>query len=600
MSLTLNSLGGTGLRRVFRAILPQQSRSHLIEQLLDAAAILQGTFEYWHHGLGNIAAAPSTFFCEGQQIVGMLLTPGAGGTIGPDTGLIDQCQGSLQGGPASEELVAQALLNWRIKFFWLHRGKSTWLHAYNTVCILHTLEKNAPQSKSSAPAPRFTPAQLLGFLLQLLPRRALRRLPALQQATFYERLFTPLVTLWYLLFQWLNHDHTLEAVLTDARAGGADRLNPKLSRQLVSSSTGPYSDARTRLPEPFLAEALGLQGRQITQQSPTTLWKDMPVALLDGSTVRLRPYEDIPQEFAPHSNQHQKKTYWCLMRVVVSFCSLSAAALDCALGSIHRSEQALGCEIILRAVGHWLFLGDRNFGVFRLAQTARHVHQQVLLRMTEARAVKLLGAALRAGDFQLSWNPTRQDQLQAGCSPEPVQGRLIIEYLQRPGFRPQWLCLFTTLTDRVEYPPAELVKLYGLRWHVELDLRYLKAQMDAGQLEVHSASMARKQWLACLLAYNLIRAAMLCAALQQGISPLTLSFSASRRRLEFWLRDFGRTVADVLVSWERTLAEIGKCRLPKRNQPRPNEPRAKRRVPQSFPSLVGSRAQARDNSKIMR
>jgi hypothetical protein len=138
-----------------------------------------------------------------------------------------------------------------------------------------------------------------------------------------------------------------------------------------------------------------------------------------------------------------------------------------------------------------------------------------------------------------------------------------------------------------------LVQLYGLRWHIELDLRYVKAQMEAGQLEVHSAAMARKQWLACLLAYNLIRAAMLCAALQQHIPPLTLSFSASRRRLEFWLRDFGRTIADVLVSWERTLAEIGKCRFPKRNQPRPNEPRAKRHVRESFPPLVGSRAQAR-------
>ena len=146
--------------------------------------------------------------------------------------------------------------------------------------------------------------------------------------TFYERLFTPLVTLWYLLFQWLNDDHTLDAVLTDARAGGADRLNPKLSRQIVSASTGPYSDARTRLPEGWVAQALRLQGRQITQQSPTTLWKEMVVSLLDGSTVRLRPSGDIPQEFPPHGNQHQKKTYWCLMRVVVTFCCLSGAALD--------------------------------------------------------------------------------------------------------------------------------------------------------------------------------------------------------------------------------------------------------------------------------
>ena len=467
------------------------------------------------------------------------------------------------------------------------------MYAYTTVCILTTIEKNAPKPRTPKPPPRFSPAQLLRFFLQLLPHRALLKLPALRNLTFYERLFTPLVTLWYLLFQWLNDDHTLDAVLTDARAGGADRLNPKLSRQIVSASTGPYSGARTRLPEGWVAQALRLQGRQITKQSPTTLWKEMVVSLLDGSTVRLRPSGDIPQEFPPHGNQHQKKTYWCLMRVVVTFCCLSGAALDCALGSTHLSEQALGCEIILRAVGNGLFLGDRNFGIFRIVQTARHVHQHVLLRMTEARAKKLLGHALRVGDFAVTWKPTRHDQLQPGCSADPVQGRLIIARLAGPGFRPQWLCLFTTLTDPVQYPSVELVRLYGKRWHIELDLRYVKAQMEAGQLEVHSTAMARKQWLACLLAYNLIRAAMLCAALQQGLAPLTLSFSASRRRLEWWLRDFGRTIADVLVSWAKTLTEIGKCRLPKRKKTRPQEPRAKRHVRESFPPLVGSRAQAR-------
>jgi hypothetical protein len=467
------------------------------------------------------------------------------------------------------------------------------MYAYTIICILTTIEKNAPNPKTLKTSPRFTPAQLLRFFLQFLPHHALRQLPALQHLTFYDRLFTPLVTLWYLLFQRLNADHSLDAVLTDAQAGGADRLNPKLSRKRLSASTGPYSDARGRLPVEFLAQALRLQGRHLTGAGPTTLWKNLRLALMDGSTVRLRPHGNIPQQFPPHGNQHQKKTYWCLMRVVVAFCGLTGAALDCALSSTHLSEQALGCELLLRAVAKSLFLGDRNFGVFRIVQTARHRQQQVLLRMTEVRARKLLGQTLRSGDFRVTWKPTCHDQLQPGCLLDPVPGRLIIQRLERPGFRSQWLCLFTTLTDPAHYPPEELVKLYGLRWYVELDLRYVKAQMEAEQLEVHSAAMARKEWLACLMAYNLIRAAMLCAALQQNLPPLTLSFSACRRRLERWLGDFGRGLADILVSWERTLTALGKCRLPKRKQPRPNEPRAKRHVRESFPPLVGSRAQAR-------
>ena len=467
------------------------------------------------------------------------------------------------------------------------------MYAYTIICILTTLQKNALQPKPIQTPPPFTPAQLLRCFLQLLPHRALRKLPALKNKTFYHRLFTPLVTLWYLLFQRLNHDHSLEAALTDAQAGGADRLNRRLSRRLVSCSTASYSDARQRLPWEFLLQALWLQGRKLTGLSPTALWQNLVVALLDGSTVRLRPYRNIPQEFPPHSNQHPKHSYWCLMRVVVSFCCFTGAALDCTLGSTHLSEQALGAELMLRTLGPCLFIGDRNFGVFRLVQAARAKKHHVLLRLTQVRAAKLLGQALRLGDHAVSWKPSRHDQAQPGLSKDPVVGRLIVVQLKRQGCRSQRLCLFTTLEEVAHYPMAELVRLYGLRWHIELDLRYVKAQMEAAQLEAHSTQMARKEWLASLLAYNLIRAAMFCAALHKGIQPLSLSFSACRRRLEYWLRDFGHTKAAVRATWQKILTTISQCLLPRRHRPRPNEPRAQRHLRQSYPPLLGPRAHAR-------
>jgi hypothetical protein len=470
------------------------------------------------------------------------------------------------------------------------------LYALNNICILNTLQKNARRQNPPPGQPPFTTAQLLRFFVRLLPHRALLALPALKERGFYDRLFTPLVTLWYLLFQRLHHDHSLEAALGDARAGGGDRLNHKLSRDLVSDSTAAYSDARQRIPEAFLAQALGLQGRQITRLSPTTLWHGRVITLLDGSTVRLRPHRGIAKEFPPQRNQY-RQPYWCLMRVVVGFCALSGAALDCALGSLQLSEQVLACRIILAATARSLFVGDRNFGVFRVAQAARQAGQAVLLRMTDRRARKLLGRALRVGDHAVTGQPTRHDQLQPDCSREPLAGRLLIVRLQRKGFRAQRLCLFTTLPDTAEYPFEELVRLYGRRWHIELNLRYLKAQMNLVQLEAKSAELARKEWLAGLLAYNLIRAAQLCAALQQGCSPLTLSFSSVRRRLETWLRQFGRTRRQACARWAKTLQQMGRCRLPRRRKPRPNEPRAQRHLRLPYAPLYGSRANARRHLK---
>jgi hypothetical protein len=466
------------------------------------------------------------------------------------------------------------------------------MYAYTIICIHNIIQKNAPNPKTSSELPP-TPAQLLRWFVRLLPGKALRKVASLQSQSFYERLFTPLVTLWYLLFQRLNPDHSLEAALVDARSGGADRLNHKLSGQLVSDSTCSYSDARQRLAWQFLAEALVLQASNLIGLSPTTLWHGLVLALLDGSTVRLRPYGAIAKEFPPNRNQH-KEPYWCLMRVVVGFCALSGAALDCALGSIGLSEQALACRIILASAAKSLFIGDRNFGVFRIAQVARHAGQTVLVRMTEVRARKLLGGRWRTGDHQVLWKPTRHDQLQPEASGEPIAGRLLVVKLRRNGFRTQQLCLFTTLPNTSEYSLEELVRVYGLRWHIELNLRYLKTQMDLVQLEAKSPEMARKEWLAGLLAYNLIRAAQLCAAVQKGISPLSLSFSSVRRHLEEWLHQFGRgSKRQLSIQWPKLLEQLSRCRLPHRRKPRPNEPRAQRHLRQSYLPLHGSRSEAR-------
>jgi hypothetical protein len=475
------------------------------------------------------------------------------------------------------------------------------LYVYTNIYI-HAPSKKTPfppkkAAQVSAPPPAghvFSTRQLLGFFLDLLPRRQLWQLPALKDQEFYERLFTPIVTLWYLIFQRLDFDHTLEGVVADARDGGADSLGKRLSKKLLSSATVSYSNARQRLPLAFLSEALALQVRKILGLNPRARWRGLLVNLLDGSTVRMRPGGDIPQKFPPHGNQAKAPAYWCLMRVVVCFCAQTGAALNCAMGNTSRSEQVLACQIILgQPWSACLFIGDRNFGVFRIVQTARAAGARVLLRLTQPRARKLLGGSLALGQHALRWSPTRHDQLQPGCSKDPVDGQLLVVRIKRNGFRTQTLYLFTNLPKSPDYPGEELVSLYGWRWHIELNLRYLKAQMGLVQLECKSADMAQKEWLAGLIAYNLIRAAMLCAALQQGLSVLVLSFSLSRRHLENWLAHFGQNRRDHGPRWKKLLRLIGQARLPHRRRCRPPEPRAQRHLRQPYPSLVGSRRIAR-------
>ena len=51
---------------------------------------------------------------------------------------------------------------------------------------------------------RFSPDQLLCHFRKLLPISLLATWLALSQKAFYQRAFTPLITLWYLVFQRLS------------------------------------------------------------------------------------------------------------------------------------------------------------------------------------------------------------------------------------------------------------------------------------------------------------------------------------------------------------------------------------------------------------
>lgn len=444
------------------------------------------------------------------------------------------------------------------------------------------------------PAPSRCPRELLSVFLQLLPSAELFNLPSLAGKGFYQRIFCPVLTLWYFIFQRLQADHSLDKVISDVHNGGADVLRPELSKKLLSTATTSFSNARKRLPLAFLFDVLQLQARRITALDPNALWRGFLVGLLDGTTLRLRSLGDIPNHFPPHGNQSKTPAYWCLMRVVVNFCAFTGAAMDCRLAPSTSSEQELACQIILaQTFRPRLFIGDRNFGVFRIAQTALRSGSHALVRMTEGRARKLLKRPLSLGEHAVRWAHSRHDKLQPGISTDPIPGRLLVVKLQRKGYRSHRLFLFTTLAQSDLYPALELARLYAVRWHIELNLRYLKTQMHMEQLECKSAEMAKKEWVAGLLAYNLIRASMLCAALRAGVPALSLSFSSSCRHMLNWLARWSHNLAHWARDWEKLLDLIARARLPKRSKPRPAEPRAQRHLRQSFPPLIGSRADAR-------
>jgi len=141
------------------------------------------------------------------------------------------------------------------------------------------------------------------------------------------------------------------------------------------------------------------------------------------------------------------------------------------MGDLTFSEQALSAQLLnVGCWAKWIFVGDRNFGVYSVIRSITAAHAQALVRLTEVRAGKLakqVGLKLRHGlDVAITWTPSCHDKCPLGLDPLPVAGRLLVIRVQMPGFRPQLLFLFTTLTDQSLYTPLQLSQLYAERWQI--------------------------------------------------------------------------------------------------------------------------------------
>jgi hypothetical protein len=506
---------------------------------------------------------------------------------GPNAGFMDFGQGSFQGRPIAVPVLGQR----PIKGF--HKTILTMILSVTSMYMyIHTYMPNS-LPKPSLPQPAsFTPMALNCSVKDLL-RLFCRFGP--DSRTFwksrpskrpYTRIFCPLVTLWSMVLQRLLADHTLDNVQAHVTSGQCDGLirGRKLSRLVKSQNTASLSDARQRLPLEFI-RCVFLRMKALLGLAST--WKGFHLCVLDGAYIRLRPFQQISQFYKPHHTQNGK-SYWRQMPVVVSFCLYTGLALQSQEGPF--SEVVLGSQLILGALPNSLFIADRGFGVFRLFQVARQTNIQLVTRMTRPRAGRVVKNIHAGMDCIVLWAPSRRDQIDESCSKEPIQVRFICAVVKRDGFRPITLYLMTTLLDQALYSVEDLLELYGYRWHVELNLRYLKAQMDLSDLTCKSPEMAQKEWYAGLIAYNLVRSTMALAAQKVRIQPLQLSFSSSARRIIDALIEGAGTQK---LDWDRLLNRVSQCRIPNRKKPRPNEPRLVRMVPKKFGALRGSRQAAR-------
>lgn len=448
--------------------------------------------------------------------------------------------------------------------------------------------------------------QILPIFSKILSRNVLQAMLRERSIALYWRSYTPLVVLWGFVFQRLQQDHTCDNYVDYLRAGGADQLDPAdrhrvpLSQRLRSEQNPGYVQGRNRLPLAVLQWALQVVWQQLQSwMGAEGSWHGLAVRFLDGSTLSLKPAGDLAATYGHSRNQHGTH-YWVHVRVLASFDLLSQAVVALVEAPYAVGETSLVLPVLQAdPTTGALYVGDRNFGIYRVLQ-ALHAHRQEgLFRLQKQQWQALVQRnglpPLQSGQsVRCVWQPSDQDTLLAGIPAPPITGRLLYMRLQQAGFRPLDLYLFTTLLDEARYPLAALVALYGRRYSaVEVDFRHLKSTMQLDTLHVQSAAMLRKELAAACLAYNLVRALMTAAAQQAGLEVTAFSFAQAKRRLCRFLFEGPPSWLHAAQSVAHFCQRLTACQLPRQPHKVRHEPRRKRYKWRRYPPLTTDRHTAR-------
>jgi hypothetical protein len=417
-----------------------------------------------------------------------------------------------------------------------------------------------------------------------------------------DRLFPPHSTLWTFVLQVLSPDGSCREALSRVRPWQIAK-----GQAPGSPNTGSYCKARARLPEGALASLAHQSGHRLCEQVPQAwLWKGRRVKLVDGSTVTM-PDTAANQAAYPQQKGQQPGLGFPIARLVGVFDLASGSLTTLGVGP-YQGKETGEMALFRQEQGHLhrgdVVLADRYYSSY---WTLAGLHQRGLdyvgrqhhRRKTDFRRGQRLGRE----DHVVMWpkpvKPAWMDQASYDDLPKELRVRELRVRVTRRGFRTQVFVVVTTLLDAVSFSAQDVAELYRARWHCELDLKSLKVALGMDMLRCKTPEMVRKELWVYVLAYNVIRAVMVRAALHAGLGPRQLSFTGAVQALNGFVpalvlaeEAVQRVLLDAL--WVSVAAHrVGK---------RPNrvEPRAVKRRPKAHKLLRVPRQKARKQLEMRR
>ena len=423
-------------------------------------------------------------------------------------------------------------------------------------------------------------------LFNVLPAQELAHAVQEEVGVWRDRRYAPLVALRLFVEQVLHTDHACQDVVVRY---ASERVAQGEAQ--VSLSTGPYCNARLRLPL-GLVERLGKRVGERLQEGCAQgwRWRGRSVKIVDGTTVTMPDTEDNQAQYPQHSGQKAGLGF-PIARLVALVSLGCGAVLDWAMGPYkgkQTGEDALFRLLYGSLVKGDIVLADRYHCSYFTVAVLYLMGVDVLTRQHARRVTDFRrGKRLGKRDHLVVWErPARPEWME-----QELYAQIPEELVVREAKVAQWV-LVSTLIDSMQVSKEELNALYVQRWHIELDLRAIKTVMDMEILRCKSAQMVQKEVGAFFLAYNLIRAAMAQAAACAKLLPRQLSFCGAKRMINGFMDLLrGRAARGLIQMFAYLRGAIALLLLPHR--PNRVEPRAVKRRPKPHRLLTELRHVAR-------
>jgi len=342
--------------------------------------------------------------------------------------------------------------------------------------------------------------------------------------------YTPLITIWMLVYQRLHANVSLTAAVINFIEAKPEELsrNRRVLEKTLSANTGAYSRARTRLKSEVTDWVANHVYTTLTDAFPPFL-DGRRAFILDGTTIKLAPTKALRAAFPPASNQYGIGI-WPIAHLLVLHELESGCAILPEIGAMYGadavSEVAMTKRIMSRVPAHSIIFADRNFGVFVVAYTAVEAGHDVLLRVTRPRFNAFVRKAQlmpesKPGNrcWQFSWKPSAKER--KSHTELPADALVVVTLHEIKVSEKLTLLLMTTL----QHPPSVLAALYGRRLDVETDIRDVKITLKLEEVRATSVDMLRKEIATSMVAYNLVIQVRRLAARFVGVKPRRLSFS---------------------------------------------------------------------------